>query len=1142
MDFADILEQTITLLQHQGRISYGALKRRFGLDDAYLDDLKIELIEAQQLARDENGRILVWMGQSAPILPPVSETAISPARTVPQGESSHGERHAPEAERRQLTVLFCDLVDSTALAGQLDPEDLREVIRAYQAVCATVIEPLEGHIAQYLGDGLLVYFGYPQAHEDDAQRAVRAGLSMVVAVQALNAQLAQRHGVRIVVRIGIHTGVVVVGDMGGGSRQEQLALGDTPNLAARLQGLAAPDTVVLSAATLRLVQGYFTYQELGAHTLRGVAAPVQVYRILGESGVQSRLEAVLPSRLTPLVDREEEVALLQQRWEQAQAGQGQVVLLSGEAGIGKSRLVQVLKDHVAHEQHARIEWRGSSYHQQSALYPVIAHLHRLLQWRENETPQEQLHTLETTLAAAGLELPEVVPLLAALLSLPLPSHYPALTLTPQRQRQKTLETLLTWLYAEAKRQPVLVIVEDLHWIDPSTLELLSLLIDQMASTRLCLMLTARPEFRSPWTMGAHLTALALRRFAPAQVTRLASHVAGDKALPPAVLEEVVRKTDGVPLFVEELTKVVLESGLLQEQDDRYDLMGPLPPLAIPATLHDTLMARLDRLAAAKLVAQLGAVIGRTFAYDLVQAVTPLDATILQGALAQLVEAELVAQRGLPPQATYTFKHALVQDAAYQSLLRSTRQQYHQRIAQVMEERFPETSAEQPELLAHHYTQARLHAPAIEYWHKAGQRAVERTAYREAISHLHKGLEVLTALPETPDRTRQELRLYLTLGAPLTALHGYASSEMAHYHRHTRELSQLTGDPEQHYTVLDGQLSLHLVRADLRTAYELAEELLSLAQSGMPVIRLVNAHRMLGNLCVHLGEFQAAHVHLEQGAAIAAAQLPQHSMLLSSGGQDPRTSCLTWLALDLWALGYPDQARQRGEEGVTLAQQLAHPFNLTVVFNQWLRLQHFCRTLHLPLAVEHAETSRRLAHEHGFVQQMANETYRQGLLLAQQGQLQEGIAHMQQGWVAYRATGANVRQPMYLAPLAEAYGQAGQVDEGLQVLAEALIYVEQSGECWWEAELHRLKGELLLLQSSDNRAEAAASFQQALAIAQRQQAKSWELRAATSLARLWQRQGKRAEAYELLAPVYGWFTEGFDTADLQEAKALLEALG
>jgi class 3 adenylate cyclase len=711
MTFEEILDQATAMLQRRGRVSYRTLTLQFHLNEESLAALKEELIEVHHLAVDYDGRMLVWRGEAR-----TPSVASSPQ---PPQELSPATPQAPDAERRQLTVLFCDLVDSTALAGQLDPEDLREVVRTYQAACATVLERLEGHIAQYLGDGLLVYFGYPQAHEDDTQRAVRAGLGMVAAVQALNAQLTPRYGVRIAVRIGIHTGVVVVGDIGGGSRQEQLALGETPNMAARLQGLAAPDTVVLSAATLRLVQGYFTYQDLGVQSLKGVAAPLPVYRILGESGVQSRLEAVVPSRLTPLVGREEEVALLQQRWAQAKTGQGQVVLLSGEAGIGKSRLVQVLKEHVAHEPHARIEWRGSSYHRQSALYPVIVHLHRLLQWREDETPQEKLYKLETTLAASGLVLPEVVPLLAALLSLPLPAHSPALALTPQRQRQKTLETLLTWLYAEAKRQPVLMIVEDLHWIDPSTLELLSLLIDQGASAQLCLVLTARPEFRPPWSMVAHLTALTLRRFAPAQVTRLAAHVAGDKALPPTVLEEVVRKTDGVPLFVEELTKVVLESGLLQEQEDRYSLMGPLPPLAIPATLHDALMARLDRLAGAKLVAQLGAVIGRTFAYDLVQAVAPLDATTLQGALAQLVEAELVAQRGMPPQATYTFKHALVQDAAYQALLRSTRQQYHQRIAHMLAERFPETAATQPELVAHHYTEAGLIEQALPYWQQAG---------------------------------------------------------------------------------------------------------------------------------------------------------------------------------------------------------------------------------------------------------------------------------------------------------------------------------------------------------------------------------------------------------------------------------------
>jgi class 3 adenylate cyclase/predicted ATPase len=1137
MEFADILEQTIALLQHQGRISYGALKRRFGLDDAYLEDLKIELVEAQQLARDENGRILVWVGQAAPAPPPVPEPALNPAFTVPQDEFLHVERQTPEAERRQLTVLFCDLVDSTALAGQLDPEDLREVIRAYQAACATVIEPLEGHIAQYLGDGLLVYFGYPQAHEDDAQRAVRAGLGMVAAMQALNTHLVQRHGLQIAVRIGIHTGVVVVGEMGGGSRQEQLALGDTPNMAARLQGLAGPDTVVLSAATFRLVQGYFTYQDLGAHVLKGIAAPIPVYRVLGESGVQSRLEAIVPSRLTPLVGRGEEVALLQQRWVQAKTGQGQVVLLSGEAGIGKSRLVQVLKDHVAHEPHARIEWRGSSYHQQSALYPVIAHLHRLLQWREDETPQEKLHKLETTLASSGLVLPEVVPLLTALLSLPLPSHYPALTLTPQRQRQKTLETLLTWLAVEARRQPVLVIVEDLHWIDPSTLELLSLLIDQGASARLCLVLTARPEFRPPWAMVAHLTALTLRRLAPAQVTRLASHIAGDKILPPAVLEEVVRKTDGVPLFVEELTKVALESGLLQEQEDRYDLTSPLPPLAIPATLHDALMARLDRLAAAKLVAQLGAVIGRTFAYDLVQAVAPLDAATLQGALAQLVEAELVAQRGTPPQATYTFKHALVQDAAYQSLLRSTRQQYHQRIAQVLVERFPETAETQPELLAQHYTEAGLSEQAIAHWQRAGQRASERSAHLEAIAHLTKGLEMLNILPNTPERTQHELDLHLTLGPALMVTKGWADPEVERVYTRVRALCQQIGEPPQLFPALWGLWLFYAARGELQPARELGEQLLVLAERVQEPMLLVQAYHALGPTLFWLGELVPAQALLAQGLACYDPQ--QHRANLRYGGHDAGWCCRSYAAWTLWALGYPDQALHQEQEALWLAQELAHPATLVNALDFAAWLHQFRREG--PATQAQAEAAMPMASEHGFVQWLAEEKVLWGWALAAQGQGEAGIAQMREGLATWKAIRVELYRAYQLLQLAEVYGAVGQAEEGLRVLAEARAAVPRGEGRFFEAELSRLEGELLLARSVEHYAEAEACFHQALAIARRQQAKSWELRAATSLARLWQHQDKRAAAYELLAPIYGWFTEGFDTADLQDAKALLAAL-
>jgi class 3 adenylate cyclase/tetratricopeptide (TPR) repeat protein len=1000
MDFVAVVDQVIALLRQRGRVTYRTLQLQFTLDDAQLAALKDELLYSQPHVVDDAGRGLVWTGDTGatPALAPSSQP--SPPSAFPHAQTAQDARPAadqatPEAERRQLTVLFCDMVDSTRLASQLDPEDLREVIRAYQAACAAVIERFEGHIAQYLGDGLLVYFGYPQAHEDDAQRAVRAGLGIVGALHPLNAHMEQRHGVRVAVRFGIHTGLVVVGEVGSGSRQEQLALGETPNLAARLQGLAAPDTVAISAATFRLVQGYFTAEPLGVHTLKGIAAPVPLYRILGESGVQSRLDTVAPARLTPLVGRDEEVALLCRRWEQATMGMGQVVLLSGEAGIGKSRLVQVLKEHVATEPHARIEWRGLSYHQQSALYPVIDHLHRLLRWHHDNSPAEKLRTLEATLAAAGRALSEAVPLLAALMFLPLPASYPPLNLTPQRQRQQTLDLLLAWLHTEARRQPVLCVVEDLHWVDPSTLELLSLLIDQSAQARLCLVLTTRPEFPPPWAIVAHLTALTLRRFAPDQVARVARHVAGDKALPPAVLQELVRKTDGVPLFVEELTKTVLESGLLEEQEDRYVLHGPLPPLAIPATLHDALLARLDRLAAAKVIAQLGATIGRTFAYDVVQSVAPLDDATLQGALAQLVEAEVVVQRGLPPQATYTFKHGLIQDAAYQTLLRSTRQQYHQRIAQVLEAQFPELAETQPELLAHHCTEAGLAAPAVGYWQRAGQHASDRSANLEAISHLTTGIELLKTLPETPDRIQQALALYIALGAALQMAKGLASPEVEHTYTQACALCQQVGETPELVPVLFGLWRFYLLRSQLHTARELGETLLRLAQRADDPALAVIAPYALGATWFWLGALPAARQHLEEG--IARYTPAQRRALLFRMGQDPGVACRAIAAQTLWLLGYPDQALAHLHDALALAHELSHPYSLAYA-RYWAAMVSQLRRDMLAVH-EQAEAAVALATAQGFPQWVAQGTSLRGWALAMQGQGEEGIAQVRQGIAA-----------------------------------------------------------------------------------------------------------------------------------------------
>jgi class 3 adenylate cyclase len=640
VDFDAMLEQVLELLQRQGRVSYRALKRRFDIDDSYVEDLKEEILFTHPHVVDEEGRGLVWIDSA-------SSTAMTPPDTPKNQVSSVIEPPAtpptPEAERRQLTVMFCDLVDSTALARQLDPEDLREVVRAYQDTCAKVIARFEGHIAQYLGDGLLVYFGYPLAHEDDAQRAVRAGLGMIEALGQLNTRLTQERGVQLAVRLGVHTGLVVVGDVGGGTRQEQLALGETPNLAARLQSIAAPNTLVISAATFQLLGGFFACQPLGTRPVKGLAQPLAVYRVLYESMARSRLEAAGNTGLTPLVGRDQDIGLLLERWAQVKEGVGQVVLLSGEAGIGKSRLVQVMTEQVATEPQAWLTpCQCSPYHQHSALYPMIDLLERVvLRFEREESPQQKLRKLEGLVVQYGLPLAEAVPSLAALLSLPLTADYAPLPVSPEQQKQQTLHALLTMLLRNAAQQPVLFVMEDMHWIDPTTLEFLNLLVDQGPTARILALFTFRPDFSPPWTGHSHLTQVTVHRLPRHQAVEVIRQVAQGKTLPPEVIEQIVAKTDGVPLFVEELTKMVLESELLQEREERYELTGPLPPLAIPATLHDSLMARLDRLTTVKGLAQLGATLGREFSYELFQAVSLWDEETVRRGLHQLVEAEFL---------------------------------------------------------------------------------------------------------------------------------------------------------------------------------------------------------------------------------------------------------------------------------------------------------------------------------------------------------------------------------------------------------------------------------------------------------------------------------------------------------------------
>ena len=782
-----VLAAVTALLRCEGRVTYRLLTLACGLDETLLEAVRRELA-FKQIAYEVHGEGLVWAGEVpsatpatrqpvppeaatvAPLavpslLPLVPETyapltaatMIADDRPIITPEPA---RSAPNAERRQLTVLFCDLVGSTQLSGQLDPEDLRTVVRAYQGAAAEVIQHYVGHIAQYLGDGLLVYFGYPTAHEDDARRAVHTGLGIVEAIATLNTRLVAQYNVHLAVRLGIHTGPVVVGQMGGGERHEHLALGETPNIAARLQGLAPANTVVISAVTARLVQGVFALEDLGTHTLHGVAEPMMVSRVRGLLALPSHDEEFVAAEVPFLVGREEESGLLRRRWAQSKAGLGQVVLISGEAGIGKSTLVEGLRAQVRAEGLPRLAFRCSPYHINSALSPVITHFERLLQLAPDDPPATKLAKLEAGLRPSGLPLAEVVPLLAGLLSVPLPAErYAPLTVAPQHQKQQTLDTLVAWLAAEAERQPVLVAWEDLHWADPTTLEYLGLLVEQAPTVPMLHVLTYRPEFSPPWPPRSHITPLVLTRLERPQVEALITQRAGGKPLPAEVVEYIVEKTDGVPLYVEELTKMLLASALLREEADQYVLTGPLRTVAIPDTLQAALMARLDQLNRAKEVAQLGAVLGREFAYELLAAIAPQDEETLQAGLAQLVTAELLYQRGRPPRARYIFKHALIQDAAYASLLKSTRQQVHQQIAQVFEDPLPRAGR----------GPARAGGPAL---HRGGLRRAgglllatgrttsvsDRSGNQEALRHFTPGIELLTTLPETPERTQHDLTL------------------------------------------------------------------------------------------------------------------------------------------------------------------------------------------------------------------------------------------------------------------------------------------------------------------------------------------------------------------------------------------------
>jgi class 3 adenylate cyclase/predicted ATPase len=1031
------------------------------------------------------------------------------------------------AERRQLTVMFCDLVGSTPLATRFDPEDLREIVGAYHHVVTETVARSAGFVAKYMGDGILVYFGYPEAHEDDAERAVRAGLAVIDAVAGLDLPE------RLQVRLGIATGLVVVGDLiGQGSAQEQSVVGETPNLAARLQGLAAPGTLIVADTTHRQLGGLFQFEDLGSQSLAGFAEPQHVWLVSGESGIASRFEA-LRSPATRLVGRDEELELLCRRWQQARLGEGRVVLISGEPGIGKSRLTAALQERLVDETHVRLHYFCSPHDQDSALHPVIGHLDRAAGLTRDDEHEAKLDKLEALLGPAA-EIDDIS-LFAELLSLPGGDRFPPLDLSPLRKKERTLAALVRQLEGLARQQPVLMIFEDLHWIDPTSRELLDLVLARIDRLQVLLVATFRPEFQAPWVGYPQVTVMSLNRLARSDGAAMVQHLAGNVTLLPRdLITEIVERTDGVPLFVEEMTKAVLEADAERLRETAASM--PAATLGVPATLQASLMARLDRLGPmAKRVAQIGAAIGREFSYELAAAVGEFAEAEFQEALQRLVDAGLVFQRGMPPTAEYMFKHALVQDAAYGTLLRGPRRQLHARIVKALEIHSPEVLDSQPELLAQHYSGAGLVEESVDYWGRAGRRSAARSAMAEAASQFNKGLDQLELLPETPERQRQELELQCSVGAVLNALKGYAAPETGLAYARAQELWEKLGSPTEYLHLPYARSFHHVARTEFDLAQGFDDNLLRLVRRRNDPVGQVLGNHSAGRTLFFRGRFASSRSHQEE--ALALYDPIYQRSLVDQTGFDPRVGVLNYLALALFCLGFPDQALARSDAAVAEARKLAHPHSLAVSQNLGARLL----TLIGDDAVcgEWLDDLLAVATEQGFPQYGSAGTIFRGWVKSKNGDVVGGISLIHSGLEGFRATGAKLWMPHYYVLLAEAHEIAGQVEDALALLDEALQIIERTGERWFAAEVNRNKGELLLRQGHAEAAEE--SYRNALNIAQEQGAKLWELRAAASLARLRRDQGRRADACDLLAPVYFWFTEGSDTADLKEAKALLDVL-
>jgi class 3 adenylate cyclase/predicted ATPase len=1058
------------------------------------------------------------------VTPPTSQE-IAPKASAAVPES-------PTGERRQLTVMFCDLVGSTALSEKLDPEELRSLLHNYRTVCGEVIARYEGFVARYVGDGILTYFGWPKAHEEDPERALRAALEIVHAVK--DASVTDP----LSVRIGIATGPVVVGEQAGVGDQSKLAIGSTPNLAARLQGLAASDQIVIASSTRRLVGNAFELLDLGEHELKGISEPVHAWRVMAVSAAASRFEASHGAQLTPMIGRDQQVGLLLERWELARSGEGQVVLLSGEPGIGKSRMLRAFRERLGEGVEVALQYQCSPYYTNTALYPVIDHLERSLDLRRDDSDEQKLDKLEqrviNQLGRAKLDCS----LIARMLSIACDDRYGPLEMSPQRQKDETLSSLVNMMAAVAKSKASVVLFEDAHWADPTTLEALNVLVDRVDSLPLLVLITYRPEFQPPWTRS-HVAPITLTRLSRAQSVSIVLRVVGGKPLPADLVTQIVDKTDGVPLFLEELTKAVLESGMVLDVGERYDYSGSVGKMAIPATLHDSLMARLDRLIPVKEIAQIGAALGREFSYELLSAVSLMKEPQLSEALDRLVDSELVFRRGAPPQQTYVFKHALVQDAAYESMLKVKRQALHAQIADAIQQRFPHKVETEPELLAHHYTGAGMPAQAVPLWYQAGQRALGRVALPESAAHLNTALRVNAELPPSSERDRQELDIRLLLGTVYQFYLGWVATQILQALEPARELAIRLGEHDKLVPALWLMCEHNCGRADYSKARENIREIDEIARGTNSRDHYMVARWAESMMLCALGEFQEASRQTDELLAIYDEN--QHREFANVYNHDPKCGTLLWTQWAYWALGYPEKARRAAVEQAELARRLGHAFNLCwcLTGGNGVLLLLGETELALRWGAEAAAIARDNAM--GYMADIIVPWFGEGHPMIEQGNYADGYPKAERGTAHWESMGGIWNLPYNKLILARALVEMGRVEEALATLLETLNVTQRTGHRMHQAELYRVLGEARLRQSVPDHDEAEAAFSKALESARAQSAKGFELRAAMSLARLWQRQGKRREAHDLVAPVYNWFTEGFGTKDLLEAKALLEEL-